>query len=90
MTDVQTFSASEFKAKCLDILDKLASHEIGQVVVTKRGKPVAVLTPPPSVASAVRGVHGFMRGSANLPEGLDLTAPVNDEPFAAELGALNS
>ena len=35
-------SATEFKAKCLGLLDEVASG--ASVVVTKRGKPVARLT----------------------------------------------
>ena len=35
-------TATEFKAKCLKILDGLDSHGI---VITKRGHPVAKLTP---------------------------------------------
>ena len=37
-------SASEFKAKCLQILDDVADHHTS-VVVTKHGKPVARLIP---------------------------------------------
>jgi prevent-host-death family protein len=38
-------SASEFKARCLAILDEVArSGE--KVVITKRGRPVAELVPP--------------------------------------------
>jgi len=38
----QTFTASEFKAKCLRILDELSPQG---VIVTKRGKPIARVTP---------------------------------------------
>jgi prevent-host-death family protein len=38
----KTVSATEFKAKCLKILDELESEGI---VITKRGLPVAKLTP---------------------------------------------
>ena len=38
----QTLPASEFKARCLEVMDRVA--ETGEpVVVTKRGKPVAKL-----------------------------------------------
>jgi prevent-host-death family protein len=39
-------SATEFKAKCLAILDKVEQHGAA-VTVTKRGRPVAVLGPAP-------------------------------------------
>jgi len=41
-TTVKTLSATEFKAKCLRILDELGPQGI---VVTKRGKPVARIVP---------------------------------------------
>jgi len=89
MPEARTISASDFKAKCLDILDRVAARELERVVITKRGRAVAVLTPPEDSAEAVRRVHGFMRGSAVIPEGYDLTAPVLDEPFTAGEGNLH-
>jgi antitoxin (DNA-binding transcriptional repressor) of toxin-antitoxin stability system len=85
----QTINASEFKAKCLNILDRLASHELDRVIITKRGQIVAVLTPPQAEPAAVADLYGCMRGSVVIPEGFDLTAPVLDEPLDAELGILH-
>lgn len=81
----RTISATEFKARCLEIFDQLAARKIGKVTVTKRGRPVAVLTPPPSQAD-MTALHGFLRGSVIVPEGIDLTAPVLDEPLHADAG----
>ena len=89
MSAVQTYTATEFKAKCLDILDRLAAHKLTQVTITKRGKAVAVLTPPDDPQSAVRRLHGFMRGSVVAPPDFDFTAPVLDEPLSAAEGALH-
>lgn len=50
-----TVPAGEFKAKCLALLDQVAQTG-EEVVVTKRGKPVARLLPleePPSVKGSV-------------------------------------
>jgi antitoxin (DNA-binding transcriptional repressor) of toxin-antitoxin stability system len=85
---VATINATEFKAKCLDILDQLADRRLERVEVTKRGRVVAVLTPPPDPA-AVEQLYGFMRGSVVVPPGVDLTAPALDEPWDAELGVLH-
>ena len=42
--EARTMKASEFKAKCLALMDEVA--ESGEeIVITKRGKPVAKLTP---------------------------------------------
>jgi prevent-host-death family protein len=89
MATIQTISASEFKAKCLKILDRLANHELDRVTITKRGKPIGVLTAPPPAAETVTDIYGFMRGSVIIPEGFDLTEPVLDEPLDAELGILH-
>ena len=83
-------NASEFKAHCLDILDRLASHTLERVTITKRGRVVGVLLPPDNEADAVRQLHGFMRGSVTVPSDFDLTAPVADEPFDAEDGILHA
>jgi prevent-host-death family protein len=82
-------SASEFKAKCLEILDRIHHREWERVVVTKRGVPVAVLIPPAAEAAEVEQLHGFLRGSVVIPPEIDLTAPVSDEAFAADQGEIN-
>jgi prevent-host-death family protein len=84
MAGSRTISASEFKAKCLDILDRIRSRDLERVVVTKRGVPVAVLVPPPAESVEVKRLHGFLRGSVIVPPELDLTAPIADEAFAAD------
>lgn len=89
-TDMETVSASEFKAKCLDLLDRVGSRQIGSLGITKRGKIVAVLVPPARSEGDVRQLHGFLRGSVVLSEGVDLTAPVLDEPLDAEEGSLHA
>ena len=43
-SDSRTVKATEFKAKCLKLMDEVA--ETGEeIVITKNGKPVAKLTP---------------------------------------------
>jgi prevent-host-death family protein len=50
--------ATEFKARCLELMDQVAATG-NPVVVTKRGKPVARLAPagrrPRSVVGALKG-----------------------------------
>ncbi len=81
----QTLSATEFRAKCFDILNRLCARKIDEVIITKRGKTVAVLTPPKSEIEAVHSLHGFMRGTVKIPDGFDLTAPMNED-FDAHSG----
>ena len=54
----KTISAAEFKAKCLDIRDRVAERH-HEVIVTKRGKPVARVVPminkPDRIVGAMKG-----------------------------------
>lgn len=53
---MRTVKASEFKARCLKIMDEVA--ETGEpVVITKNGKPVAQLAPAPPERKSIRGLH---------------------------------
>lgn len=54
---MSTIQASEFKAKCLALMDQVA--RTGEtIVVTKNGKPVAELRPHrPPRAKSIRGLH---------------------------------
>jgi prevent-host-death family protein len=89
MAGIRTLGAAEFKAKCLDILDRVRRREFDRVVITKRGVAVAVLTPPPVEPAEVEKLHGFLRGSVVIPPGIDLTAPVASEAFAAGGGKVH-
>ena len=42
--NTRTITASEFRAKCLQLLDEVAATR-EEIVITKRGRPVARLTP---------------------------------------------
>ena len=43
-TDVRTIKASEFKAKCLKLMDEVAEGGT-EIVITKNGRPVSRLVP---------------------------------------------
>lgn len=82
-------SASEFKAKCLDIFDRVAAGELDRVVITKRGRPVGVLYPPEKSAPEPESVFGCMRGSVVIPPDWDPSEPSCTEQFDAERGVLD-
>ena len=44
LTDVRTIKASEFKAKCLKLMDEVADSGV-EIVITKNGRPVSRLVP---------------------------------------------
>ncbi len=66
-------SAAEFKAKCLKLMDSV-EHERVQVIITKRGRPVAKLVPydekPVSIFGAMAGT-GTIAGDIISP--IDVT-----------------
>ncbi len=74
MTEVVRIPAGEFKAKCLKLMDQV--RESGrEIVITKRGKPVAKLVPlepkerPP--------LFGCMKGSIEILG--DIISPIDVE-----------
>lgn len=92
-------SITEFKAKCLDLIDKLSRHEIDSIEITKRGKPVAVVNakeaPKPrtleEALAELRAWQESMKGSVHIDPNYDLTQPVFDiEDFDAYHGKLMS
>jgi prevent-host-death family protein len=66
-----TMSAAHFKARCLELMD--AVERTGRsVVVTKRGRPVAMLSP---MRVAHRSAFGFMKGRIEILG--DIVAPID-------------
>jgi prevent-host-death family protein len=55
-------SAGQFKAQCLKLMDEVKTrHE--EVVITKRGKPVARLVPYEETPVPI---HGFMKNTVMI------------------------
>ena len=66
-------SASVFKARCLELMDRVA--EFGEeIVITKRGKAVARLMPV--TGKSRQGSFGSMKGTARILG--DLVEPVQE------------
>jgi prevent-host-death family protein len=51
---MKTMAASEFKARCLQVMEQVRSTR-APVVITKRGKPVAKLMPPDEAPARALG-----------------------------------
>ena len=85
-----TVSASEFKAKCLGLLKRVGNKQLDKVVITHRGKPIAVVGPPTMEVSQnwIDELHGAMCGTVHVAEGVDLTEPVFEGVMEADLGIL--
>ena len=61
-----TLAASEFKAKCLRLLD-LVGEEGGTLVITKRGRPVAKVVPVSPPKDTLRGAwRGIARVKGDI------------------------
>jgi prevent-host-death family protein len=54
MESTRSINASEFKARCLRVLDDVQETRV-EVVITKRGKPVAKLSPIGPARGSLRG-----------------------------------
>ncbi len=75
-------SATEFKAKCLKLIDEVAqTHE--PLVVTKRGKPVAKVVPIEPEADQEPSYFGCMAGTIEIVG--DIIEPIEQE-WAAMTG----
>ncbi len=80
---VLEINVTAFKAKCLQLFKQLEARRYDKVVVTRRGKPIAELTPTPG---EVPDIYGALKGRAIIPPDLDLTAPILEDIPEAESG----
>ena len=76
---MRTMAAGEFKAKCLAVMDEVQAT--GQpVLITKRGKPVVMLTEPVKQVAqkvSVDSIFNSLRDMISVPEDIgDLTEPI--------------
>lgn len=82
VTGAVFITATEFKAKCLDLLDRVFAGEVKQVHITKRGKDVAMLVPPKQEAEGPwdpSSMWGCMKGSLIIDPSIDLTKPIYEQ-----------
>ncbi len=69
----QQIAAGKFKAHCLHLLDEVQQTR-KEIVITKRGRPVARLLP---VDADLPSIFGRMKGSAEILG--DIVAPVDEK-----------
>ncbi|HUJ22803.1 MAG TPA: type II toxin-antitoxin system prevent-host-death family antitoxin [Bryobacteraceae bacterium] len=67
-----TLGATEFKAKCLELIDEVHDRKRNSIVITKRGKPWVKLVP---VAPDDTPLFGCMKGTIRILG--DITEPVD-------------
>lgn len=71
-----TIPVTQFKAKCLSVIDRVARGKAGRVVLTKRGKPVAALV---SISKALPNPRGALKGTVFIPSGVDIAEPTGED-----------
>lgn len=69
----QVVTVTEFKAKCLGLLDEIGRNG-GKITVTKRGRPIATVGP---VRKRLRTSEGMLKGKVYIPDEL-LMADTSD------------
>jgi len=75
MKPLRSMPAGEFKARCLEVLDRVA-REGDAYVVTKRGRPVAKVVPVE--APKPRSVRGSVRYLSDIVEPIGDDWPVDE------------
>jgi prevent-host-death family protein len=83
MTESKTIPAGEFKAKCLKLMDEV--ERTGQeLVITKRGKPVAKLVPAKGIPERKPSLlFGCMKGTVEILG--DIVEPVIDPDWEEQM-----
>lgn len=68
---MQTIKASDFKAKCLHLMDEV-NRTGEEIVITKKGKPVSIMRPYRTMPTTLFGLH---KGKIESHD--DLIAPLD-------------
>jgi len=77
---MDAIAISAFKATCLAVLERV--RKTGQpILVTRRGKPVAQIQPPPSPEPKKESRFGCMRGTAEIVG--DIVSPLPEQDWEA-------
>lgn len=90
VTGEVVITATEFKAKCLELIDRLQRGALTKVTITKRGKTAAVVhQPEPAAVFDLRSLVGAMKGTVIAPADFDWTAPMDLDPLDSENGIID-
>ena len=81
-----TLNVTEFKARSLALLEDIAKGRLSRITVTKRGKPLAVVSPSPVEKAETEFGYGAMKGTGRVMPGVDLTQPLfpDNDPWEEE------
>lgn len=79
-TQEARIGVTDFKARCLALIDAVERGKTGRVVLLKRGRPVAELRP---IGRPARDLWGAMAGSVRVAPSASVSEPLG-EPWKAE------
>ena len=75
---MDVIAISQFKATCLATLERV--RKTGEpILVTRRGKPVAQIQPPPLPEPKGSSLFGRMKGTAQVMG--DIVSPLSDQDW---------
>ena len=75
-----TMKASEFKAKCLQLMDEVAAGG-GEVIITKHGRPISRLVPYRTKPSTLFGIdRGRIQVSGDIVGPVDVAWEAETDP----------
>lgn len=63
-------AVTDFKGRCLSVIDAVAQGRTGPVILTRRNRPVAAIVP---IDDTPADLYGALRGSVTVAPGTDLT-----------------
>jgi prevent-host-death family protein len=69
-SDDPAIAVTDFKARCLSLIDDVARGKTRRIVLVKRNKPIAAIVP---LGTEPAELWGAMRGSVQIAPGTDLT-----------------
>jgi len=73
---METIPASEFKSKCLGLIEEV--HETGQpMIVTKRGVPIVMVVPYEALETPKQKLFGMMKDSITITG--DIISPIDEK-----------
>ena len=77
--EMRTMKASEFKARCLALMDEIA-ESAEEILITKRGKPVAKLVPCERKPRTLFGAGGQIAIHGDIIEPIDVEWEAESDP----------
>lgn len=90
VTGEVVITATEFKAKCLELIDRLQRGALKKVTITKRGKAAAVVNQAEAESRIdPTALFGCMKGTVIAPDDFDWTAPMDLDPLDSERGVID-